>query len=759
MTGRNLIPSLLRFWPRDAASSDASPGDPFLRLDTGALPFSTYLARAEVDGNVLIPYLTVAMEPNEYGAASGHTYGILTGHALVEAMWREAARSHRAVSSVGLASLERTVLPEDSALRHPPLAYCRKTAAYITPVCAACLGPLSTCRDEGLLRRAGLPSYRNTLSRFLHCPACAQDPARPPTFYTYSTRPVDGVAPGTRLRRRSELYRDLAPRLSAVSDSTPATGALAADAPAADALAADASEAPGGHACFRCPHRAACYPAGRDVNAPVPAEDLLFPVAYYDFFFLPLESLAFSFEETAALLGGAPLTELIPRLEFREALREPFSRQRQQFFFEGDESGLFPLEALYLKLVAFAGLTRGLLDLARQAKRPHLALSPGRARGTWEATGAPTPTRWGLSLKMADLLTTAPLPEGEPAASNARETIPEPSASPPVWVYPLAAPEAFLPEGMSRPQRESLRMRLRARELGPDRSSGGTRTRLVAELVSDLYRDTEHGRHDRVQLALPSPAGEADGTLFIGRKTGPVPEGFLFEGESRAVGGTSAAGGSASGTTAEAKAPAFDLARLPGSLSVDVTIDHLFAAPADLTGLGLLLLRLLLQNDRQDGSRLGRDEIEDVAESLPSPEGVLAAMARAGIAAGPEQVLFREQDRKETRASLPPALWEDALHLSLRLATTVPGWSLCGSQDDYPENDPARPLSAALEEIEALMDRARGGLLGSSGRNAVLQEVLTDFLTDLESAATPMGPVVEEDTTGRTVVLPARKKK
>ena len=120
----------------------------------------------------------------------------------------------------GVVGLERRALesgaPCPDVPRTGPLAWCRKMAEYIEPVCPMCLGRLAVCRDEVLLRTSGLPAYATTLARYLYCSVCAAEPGRPATFYSYSIRESEAPPANVRVRRRSELYRFLIRRTEIV---------------------------------------------------------------------------------------------------------------------------------------------------------------------------------------------------------------------------------------------------------------------------------------------------------------------------------------------------------------------------------------------------------------------------------------------------------------------------------------------------------------------------------------------------------------
>ncbi|TPW03833.1 MAG: hypothetical protein FD129_2982, partial [bacterium] len=132
-------------------------------------------------------------------------------------------------------------------------------------------------------------------------------------------------------------------------------------------------------------------------------------------------------------------------------------------------------------------------------------------------------------------------------------------------------------------------------------------------------------------------------------------------------------------------------------------------------------------------------------------------VAGESIQAGADQVLYRAADRALAPAATPPSLWQDALVLALRMGSNRPGFSICGRLDEWDPERLAAPLDGVLEELAILAERARGALIGSGGRNGVLQQVCDDFLVDLEEARSVGGDSTEGGG-DRTVVAVMRKK-
>ncbi len=721
----------IRLYTKEAgdAPTTRSPDTdhPFVSLASGALPFRSFLGALEADGRAVVPHLAVLLSPNSYPGLRAGTPTPGATNIQMERLWSQALRSHAAFAAPGLAGLETRAMalnePPPDVPRLGPLAFCRMTREYVEPVCPTCLGRLALCRDETLLRTSGLPSYAQSLFRYLYCPACAAEGTGGATFYSYSTRATETPAQGVRIRRRSELYRDLAGRIQTGSAPTEAR-----------------------HACFECPHRERCYPAGRSLEDRLPGEDQLYPLVYYEAFYLPLTAAPLNFREAAALLGGAAPGEASLAGEtsasdpLHEAAHQALSFDRaQQFFFHGDTTGLYGLEVFYRKIAAFTGLSRAVRDLHEQARRPHLALSPDRVRGVLpDASDDTLPERWRLGLQLTDLISTAPL------ASLDKDHIP---GEPAVWSVPYPLPEAWVPGDLSRIQSETQFMRLQSKGVRVETLGGATVARITAELTADGYRPLDHGQFDLVRISAEAGKSQLGRLTFAGRKTAEIPRGFLFEG--------------LTGPLSPDVTALLDPANLPSSWSVEATIVHTFGPPADVLSLGLILIRLLLENDRQDGSRLSREVVEKIAGAaagsadVPERERLSQAIRAATLAADPSQVLFREADRTAAVPSIPEALWLDTLGLAFRMATNIAGYSLCGRQDDYDAADPGGPMRRVVEELEMLAERARGGLVGSSGRNGVILEVCADFLADVRSWKN--GPMSEE-AIQMTMVAPGRKK-
>jgi hypothetical protein len=255
----------------------------------------------------------------------------------------------------------------------------------------------------------------------------------------------------------------------------------------------------------------------------------------------------------------------------------------------------------------------------------------------------------------------------------------------------------------------------------------------------------DQGRHDLVRVVASTP----DRIVFGGRMQEAAPGWFRFVGRSAPL---------------DAEHARKAQARLDGGI-VEVVIARAFGAPSDLLALGRLFLRMLFWNDRQEALLLEPALLDRVAERLAeSSHGtseLRAALDAEQIAFGPASVIYRAEDRSSLGMSnwgqgdgqpavIPDALWSEVWLTALRMATILPGFSFCGGLDDYTETDPGEPLARAARALDGLVERCRGALIGSSGRNSIALDVCRDFWHDVQEAERTGAT---EDSAERTMVV------
>jgi hypothetical protein len=176
--------------------------------------------------------------------------------------------------------------------------------------------------------------------------------------------------------------------------------------------------------------------------------------------------------------------------------------------------------------------------------------------------------------------------------------------------------------------------------------------------------------------------------------------------------------------------------RIPGS-RYKVFTDY--GSPSDLFSLGVILLTLLVGNDRQDAKAIA-GEVERFSKGLAGSrdasdgpfEAAKALLEKDGEAArafGKANIFFHELDREETRPNaIPKELWARAVLLGLRLATRVAGFSVCSDRSDYDEVHPTAKLEATLQEASLLAAEVRSLLFQRQASHLEVQQVLSEVL-------------------------------
>jgi hypothetical protein len=163
----------------------ATDGTPLTDAPDAFGPFTAlWNARVTVDGLHALCDVFLLIQPDQYGQAPSELPPLVNPQ--VEAFWQAVAVRLQAQA----AGRGPVLLPGQtdgrgrlSALR--PLFYCRHRRRYAHPPCPQCGGALTLCRDDQILRAAGLQDYGASLARHLFCPTCQGQPI----FYTREVSP------------------------------------------------------------------------------------------------------------------------------------------------------------------------------------------------------------------------------------------------------------------------------------------------------------------------------------------------------------------------------------------------------------------------------------------------------------------------------------------------------------------------------------------------------------------------------------------
>jgi hypothetical protein len=666
--------------------------DPFLALDDSGRLSRVLLGRVAAGPGATLRPLAVKVQRSAYRAGKS-----ALANPQIEELWR---RERENLLRAGGGEVVSLIDLGEEAFRSRPVTFCKKVRKYFHPFCPRCRGPLVDCRDDALLRDLGLPEYSKSSVRYLHCPACvAAKGAR--TFYTASPAAAE-EAPrgGAQVRRRSELYRDLAGVFQEkLSDDERRRLARA-------------------FPCFECAHRAECYPASGSSRA----ESLLAPLSYHEFHLLPLEALEFHYDEFADLLGGARWEQIRDRLlpptapgraGLLSALEARYT-SGPQWLYAGDASGRFSLEVLRLKLALFGQLARGLRRYHAACRQPHLDLGPAKVMVGVAPAGSALPARWNFQARLIGLASPHRSFPGASAGEAPSDLLfPAPDADP-TYLSPLVREGSLGGE-------ESMRVSLRSV------SAAGAGVVLEGAVSSERVRLDGYRAGDVVRIVPSSAAGALEALTLWGA---------LAEREERAFRFT-------------ARLPKAVPSLAPGRPVPDfnalVAFYRTFHVPCDLYGLGMLLLRAVLVNDERDIFAVD-DAVQRVLKKLalrfagkapPSARQVQTELAslveqERGVF-GAASVFYARDDREGRPVAIPPALWRDLLAFAFRLLTNLPGFSVCADHADYPADRPEAVMDKVLADLSLLEARVDVELFARADRDREISELCAELVAELSA--------------------------
>lgn len=690
--------------------SEAAPlavaDEPFVHLAEGGLTSRVLLARVVAGKAEAVAFVALKVRRNTYRLPSAPGQLSQVNNRLIDASW-EAERQNLLQAPEELGSLHPGFLPWINTGLFPPIFHCTASKNYFHPPCPSCGRPLRTCRDDTLLQAAGLRPYSESSVRYLYCATCAEPHRETPealVFWTHSRNPDETVPPRAKIRRSDELYEDIWPLIERA---------------AADSLDAETRE-----------NLSRCFAPGSDFSTLV--REKIAPVSFYDTEIFPLQVQHFTFDEYCDLLGGANWEDLwkggaiagfLPgREEGLKKAQEVISEGRQ-FLFEGDDSGLFPLECLLLKLLFYRELCAHALMLHKEHKRPHLDIKPSHVMVTMGQRLETAPARWNFRVALLDLGATMPFTaEGMPADA-------------PRIFWPPLEPDSFYSTPFVRDEifgkNELAHLIIRTSELLTD-PDGKHRARLEVDVVGQALRARKMSRRDLLVLTIPLQGRELQQIRLWGNPSDLIDNGVRFLGVSSVI-------DEATYTSLEAMTNRVMHDR-------EVSYYRAFNVPCDIYSLGILLFRALLVHDSQD--------IQTVGEALKYIEGRIELSLPRGEPADPARVrelvlehirsdtrtfnrfslLYNKEKRAGNRNAIPEDLWEDLLLLAFRMTTWIPGFSLCDDSGDFDPADPSAAAGKVLEEIEDATHRAWAELFGSQAINRDMLTAIDAVVDEIDSA-------------------------
>ena len=138
---------------------------------SGTSPFSkTISAQILTNGDVVIQDVLLVMQRDRYDPPRSL---VPVNNIEVEAAWQNALAFHRNSDQAKAAAFfKHQVNPSGEFKPFQPLFRCQATRQWFHPVCPQCGLELRLCRDDALLEKRGLPTYADSLERFLYCGSC-----------------------------------------------------------------------------------------------------------------------------------------------------------------------------------------------------------------------------------------------------------------------------------------------------------------------------------------------------------------------------------------------------------------------------------------------------------------------------------------------------------------------------------------------------------------------------------------------------------
>lgn len=677
--------------------------DPFARL-SGEEDFGrTYLAVVKGDFDSPVEFCALKIQRNTYPV--GIDGASPESNPALEQRWQSEAARIRDLAKAAR-YFPRLFRPDTGGEGEdflPPLLFCRSESRFFTPPCPRCAAPLSLCRDDAILSRAGLPLYTSSVERFLFCASCAST-EEPPAFYAFQVPPETEELVGS----AGDLFRHLGEALAQkLLSSFP---------------------------CEECREA-----AGRAEGSGKPFwEDRWTAFNFYDSPYL-VTGLGVELDRFSDLLGGRteespPDEKTVPRAAGVTRLSHPLLLEGEgaqspggRFLFDSGSAGLDALEVLYLKLVAFRQIALGVGEYHRRVGRPHLDLHPRHILFDVSRAGDGLPLFWGFQARIHGLAGAA---RTERLAGMADVVVPPRNPA-----VPYAPPEVL--EFHLNPPRPAQFIVSELEDVSGGRA-GAKGWRFHGRL-SDPYGIYPTPReHDWIFITLDNEALGLPGVLLPSRRDPRAKtdlQELSFISEPIALEETSAqllrksAG-----------------ARIPGA-RYKIYAD--FGAPSDLFSLGMIFLRMLLGNDGQD-IRAIAETIERVNRQLASAgettfESILTGAGAAALFERDPEILltlrkanifYQELDRRPERPNaIPDALWKRAVLLGLRLVTRIPGFSFCKDAADYDATHPTAKLDLVADEAGLIGAEVRSLLLHRQGLNLEIQQVLAELVTEKKASA------------------------
>ncbi len=651
---------------------------PFLLLnDTGRFS-QTLLARVTIGADTTLRYYAVKIQRSTYRSYSSGTAQEFPTNTEIDEMWQ---REIQNLSASTNDHLTQVLDLGQNAFRSRPVLFCKKAKHYFHPFCPNCLGYLSTCQDENLLRNWSLPSYEKSAERFLYCAPCANETSA--VLYTLIRNPELHPKDGVDVRARADLVRDIC----------------------------SAQDQQG-----RLKNLLPCVGTGCAAEG----ESQITPVSLHDFYMIPLELEQLHYDEWVDLVGGASwdsirnsITERSPARTtplsgVGETLSRPF-----QWMYQNSKSGLFAIEVMQLKISSFLQACQGLREYHAKTGSPHLSLDPANVMVTIPPGGPDLPARWNARTRIVDLGSAHRFrPMGGLREFFGDVFIPSPDID-----KTYAAPVA---KGGARSQEEAMRITIR------NVTSTENGAWVEIDAISNNARLEQFRVRDLVHVVPTTPISWFEGVDLWGAIVEPIERGFRLSVFAPRLTGEPSPPITVDGSVTFLRR--LDLPCDIYSLGMLFFRTLLVNDQQDILkvedGLNRVLAKLMatLQGNSDPGTSIAHDRL---LWELDAESELFQA----------NNLLYSEKDRSLAENLVPGKIWQDALVLGFRLLSNIPDFSFCAHHGDRNMENPAALLDEIVGAVEMLKTRLQVELFSQEERNgeiAALCDEMQEMITGME---------------------------
>lgn len=465
--------------------------------------------------------------------------------------------------------------------------------------------------------------------------------------------------------------------------------------------------------CQSCEYRSECYAPGPDRLL---AEQHLHAVSFYDVDSLALELAATDFDTAITRLGGG-LQDADPSHGFINS----FDRKQRT------------LEVLRLKLAAFADVCRGVAAI-HAAGRPHLGVSPANIVAFDRAGSSAMPAHWRLRFALTDLGGATPV--RTPGGSE-EDTLWQPGRE----VSEDETSRLFLAPSLRSLEGGSVTMSVATRSIAEE--GAGVRN------IVDVHR-----------AGVPSFALPGDLLLVEPVAGGPCVGARVDDVGVRGLTATILPPAAAAGDEA-AGPPSW----IGTTFEARLSFIRRSGPSADLYGLGMLLLRLLLVHDEQSLPQVAsaieqclqvmtnKTAVDDSVSLSDRWQEILDSDVGEGRFAcwhvmhlrSDRQLVFDSELRSKgiiPKGIIPKGIWHTLLGLAGRLLLASP---LSRGEEG---GAAAAPIAAVLDDLKTLERQLHVELFEQAARDECIAAVCAQRLVGLRAELSEVAVAPDAEASG-----------